>query len=455
MRSDEAPLPRAQGAAHQTTKFAFIDALRGYAVLMVITSHTGGMFPELPYPLKKLTNFGWNGVQLFFLMSCVTLLFSWRSDEAKGGANVTDFWARRLFRIAPMYYLAALFYFVIERPASGFDLGQMLASFAFVNAWHPALTPTIPGRWMVVPGGWSIGVEFTFYLVFPLIAVLIRSLRGAILFCGAALALGCIANPIMEQALQGRYTAIGVENFIYFWFPSQLPVFALGTVLYFILLRLRAAPQSPVAVLLRRFGTGLVLASIAACGVAANLPFPHRLPFAPPLIVPGLLAASLIFMLLAAVLGNDPKSPFINRPICRLGQVSFSAYLLHFAVLHKLPALLPALFDVTATGWRAIFTCFALWLVAVPSVFALSTITFAAVESPMIALGRRLLEARRAGRTWRRAAAGLAPATVAEAGRETAPGAFQGAFQDDGVKRSARQVRSSDCGAPPANSSTR
>src|ERR1700749_4071032 len=74
------------GGMHQTTKYGYIDALRGYAVLLVITAHAGGMFPLLPYPLKSLTNFGVHGVQLFFLMSCVTLMLSWRSDEAKGRA---------------------------------------------------------------------------------------------------------------------------------------------------------------------------------------------------------------------------------------------------------------------------------------------------------------------------------------------------------------------------------
>lgn len=381
-------------SAHQPTKFAFIDALRGYAVLLVITCHTGGMFRELPYPLKKLTNFGWHGVQLFFLMSCVTLLLSWRSDEAKGRASVTDFWMRRLFRIAPMYYLAALCYFVIERPLSGFDLGQLLATLGFVNAWHPALTPTVPDRWMVVPGGWSIGVEFTFYFTFPLMAAMVRSMRGAIAFCGFALAVGCIANPIMNEALRNNYSTTAVENFLYFWFPNQLPVFALGTVLYFVLLRLREKSDGAIPTLLRRYSTPVVLLCVAAAVIAANLPFPSRLPFALPLILPTLLVASLIFMVVVVALGNDPRSPFINRAICSLGQVSFSAYLLHFAVLHKLPQLLPGVFDLAATGWRAIFVCFVLWLVVVPMTFALSMVTFRTIENPMIGVGRRFLEAR-------------------------------------------------------------
>jgi peptidoglycan/LPS O-acetylase OafA/YrhL len=396
------PSVRPVVAEHQTTKFAYIDALRGYAVLLVITCHTGGMFPELPYPLKKLTNFGWHGVQLFFLLSCVTLLLSWRSDEAKNRASVTDFWARRLFRIAPMYYLAALLYFVIETPPSGFDFGQLLASFAFVNAWHPTLIPTVPDRWMVVPGGWSIGVEVTFYFLFPLMAMVVRSMRAAIVFCVVALVMGSVANGIMGDALRGNYSAPAIGNFLYFWFPNQLPVFALGTALYFFLLRLRANPEGATAIVLRRYGTLIVLACFAAGLVAANLPFPSYLPFTPPLMVPALLVASLMFMIVAAVLGNDPSSPFVNRAICSLGQVSFSAYLLHFAVLHKLPQLLPSVFDVGATGWRAIIVWFALWLVVVPMTYALSVITFRAVENPMINVGRNLL----AGLFNRRAAAG-------------------------------------------------
>lgn len=381
-------------SAHQTTKFAYIDALRGYAVLLVIICHAGGMFPELPYPLKKITNFGWHGVQLFFLLSCVTLLLSWRSDEAKGRASVTDFWTRRLFRIAPMYYLAALLYFIIETPLGGFDLGQLLASFTFVNAWHPTLIPTVPDRWMVVPGGWSIGVEVTFYFMFPMMAVLITVMRGAIVFCAVALAIGCIANPLMNDVLRDSYSAPAIGNFLYFWFPNQLPVFALGAVLYFVLQWLQAKPEHAIAIILRRYGTVIVLACVAAGVGVANLPLPASLSFASPLVVPAFLVASLIFMVVVAVLASDPRSPFINRPMCSLGQVSFSAYLLHFAVLHKLPQLFPTAFDVGATGWQAIVAWFALWLVVVPVTYALSMITFRTVENPMIQMGRRLLASR-------------------------------------------------------------
>ncbi|GGF10918.1 acyltransferase [Aliidongia dinghuensis] len=361
----------------------------------MITAHTGTAFAELPYPLKRLTNFGWNGVQLFFLMSCVTLLMSWRSEETDGRASALDFYVRRMFRISPMYYLAALFYFLVEPPPTGFDLKQLLAALAFVNAWHPALAPTVLDRWNVVPGGWSISVEFMFYFMFPLMAALVRSMRAALLFCGLAVLAGCVVNPVMEQALRDNYSTTAVQNFLYFWFPNQISVFALGTVLYFILLWVQANPLSWISAALRRHSAAIICACLGACAISTALPFPERLPFSFPLLIPTFLVASLIFVVIVAAMATSPRSPFVNRFACELGKVSFSAYLFHFAVLHELPRLLPILFDTDATGWRAIFSCFALWLATVSTTYGLSAITFHTVEDPMIRMGRRLLRLRR------------------------------------------------------------
>jgi peptidoglycan/LPS O-acetylase OafA/YrhL len=384
-------MPHQPGPVHDTRKYAYIDAIRGYAVLLVITCHTGGMFAQLPYPLKKLTNFGWHGVQLFFLTSCVTLLLSWRSDEAKGQAGAAGFWVRRLFRIAPMYYLAAVFYFVAETPKSGFDAAQLLATLGFVNAWHPVLIPTVPDRWMVVPGGWSIGVEFTFYAIFPLMAVLVRTMRAGLLFLAASLVIGCWANTMAAHGLQPQYGPVATRNFIYFWFPNQLPVFALGTLLYFVLQWLHANPGTLAAKSMRRAATPVIVLCVAAGVLVANAGFPQALPFAGPLYIPAFLMAALIFMVFVAVLALNPASMFINRPIRALGQVSFSAYLLHFAVLHALPRRFAAVFDIRATGWHAIFTFALLWAFVVPVTFLMSWVTFRFVESPMINAGRHVL----------------------------------------------------------------
>ena len=47
------------GAEHPV--FAYIDAVRGYAILLVITSNLTFSYPELPYPVHRLTVLGWHG----------------------------------------------------------------------------------------------------------------------------------------------------------------------------------------------------------------------------------------------------------------------------------------------------------------------------------------------------------------------------------------------------------
>ena len=202
-------------------KQGYIDAVRGWAILLVITCHTGGVFPELPYPIRKLTNFGWHGVQLFFLASAVTLCMSWHNSQERGTASSYAFFVRRFLRIAPMYYVGALIYYIAEPPATGFDGWQLLRSFTFVNAWSPDWTPTT-GGWMVVPGGWSIGVEVSFYLIFPILITFITSLARACLLFIVAIAAAWTFNHIGLQML-ASYSDAARWNFLYFWFPTNFP----------------------------------------------------------------------------------------------------------------------------------------------------------------------------------------------------------------------------------------
>ena len=45
-------------AADHKSKLAYIDCLRGYAVLLVIATHTVEVYRQMPYPVHKLATFG-------------------------------------------------------------------------------------------------------------------------------------------------------------------------------------------------------------------------------------------------------------------------------------------------------------------------------------------------------------------------------------------------------------
>ena len=362
-------------------KLDYIDAVRGWAILLVITCHVGGMFAELPYPVKKLTNFGCHGVQLFFLASAVTLLLSWNRVKERDAAKTRHFFLRRFFRIAPMYYAGALLYFLVDPPEDGFDLLQLLRTLLFVNVWQPEGIPTTPG-WIVVPGGWSIGVEFTFYALFPILATLVTSLPRALLFFVCAMAVAFGSNQAGAVWLSA-YSETASGNFLYFWFPNQMPVFALGFVLYFVLRRTPAFG-------LRVLTTYACLAALLVAYVALAEHPGTGSKFSLHNPAPPILLASLLFMVFILLLGRGPATLATHPFIRKIGVLSFSAYVLHFLFVHQIPRLSGGLIDTGATGYAAIASFALLWSATLLATIGTSYLAHRLIELPGVELGRRL-----------------------------------------------------------------
>lgn len=62
-----------------TTKYDYIDIVRGVAILAVVLVHVGSILPELSPLPTALYTYGNLGVQLFFVASALTLCMSMRS----------------------------------------------------------------------------------------------------------------------------------------------------------------------------------------------------------------------------------------------------------------------------------------------------------------------------------------------------------------------------------------
>ena len=363
----------------------YIDGVRGWAILMVITCHVGSAFAELPYPVRKITNFGWHGVQLFFLASAITLLMSWHRSQVHDMRAVKYFFLRRFLRIAPMYYSGALIYFIADPPATGFDLAQLLRAFTFVNVLRPDWVPTT-GGWMVVPGGWSIGVEFTFYAMFPVLATMVTSLQRAAVLSLAAMVIAVASNWLGSAWLSG-VDPISATNFLYFWYPNQLPVFALGFIMYFVVSRpdqLNLSKRIAYASLII-----LAMAYVVAAEYCLNL---SR--FTLDNLVPPIFVASLIFMGFIFVLARGPETLATHPIVRRIGVLSFSAYVLHFLFIEFLPAWSGGWIDVHATGYAAIANFAAMWLLTVACTVLAATAAHVMIEQPGIELARRLTSRR-------------------------------------------------------------
>jgi peptidoglycan/LPS O-acetylase OafA/YrhL len=123
----------------------------------------------------------------------------------------------------------------------------------------------------------------------------------------------------------------------------------------------------------------------------AYVPLGHHLGGRP--YVPASLAVSIALM--AFIIGLSANhGPFVNRYAAAIGQVSFSAYLLHFAVLN-LYGQFPAVFHTAATGVSAIVAYIIGWIVAVAVTYAGSWVSYRVVEQPMTNVGKALIRAKR------------------------------------------------------------
>jgi len=367
------------------TRLPHVDSMRGIAILLVVMVHTAQSVDGKPEALRLFTDYGQMGVQAFFVASAYTLCHSWfgRADE---GDRLSAFWIRRYFRIAPLYFLGIPLYLLVETlwsaargdgavvPPQYLDAWNILANLAFVHGFVPAANNNI------VPGGWSIGTEMAFYAVFPLLAAVLSAAaaRGRTALLATAVAAVALSQAGLGPAMALTGLQIGNNGFLYFNLLVQLPVFVFG-MLYYMLERDGCWPLRGAA------GNAIGLAA----GTAATLLVwygDHPLRFA---WIP--VAAALSFLCLFRLLALCPAAN--PRWLRRLGELSFSIYLLHFVFAHKLVYAV-AEEVVALIGPVAAVAVFVPATVGVTAWLARWTERW--IERPGIALGRRLIAARRA-----------------------------------------------------------
>jgi peptidoglycan/LPS O-acetylase OafA/YrhL len=363
-------MPEASGPVRH---FDYINALRGYAILMVIAVHTSQAFPDIPASFAKILNQGARGVQLFFVTSALTLSMSWvaRNESA------ANFYTRRFFRIAPMFWIAIAFFLWLNGTAgsisapAGIGVRHVLMTLLFIQGFCP---DTITS---VVPGGWSVADEVIFYALFPLIVppLLKASWKSLLMVAIAAMIVGPRLSWFFDSFLHHQPGSDSVAG-VYFslWFPRQLPCFLFGIMLF----RLSAEGRS-IPVLLAKY------ACVLAIALMLLIPFLDGIKYALPL--GEATTYGIVFSLFVFSLMHWPDSPLVGRPIDWIGKVSYSAYFLHFIVLRILP-LLPS------TGWPVVDWAYMYSTVVLVTV-ALSSLTYLMIEKPMIRLGGVLIAAGR------------------------------------------------------------
>lgn len=370
-------------AVHSVQKFGIIDQTRALAVALVVWIHSHQEINGLYFATDWVFNFGAMGVQLFFLASAFTLCHSMAS---RGDVDLGDFYMRRFFRIAPLYYIAIVFYFVWRyglyvnfdsEEFLNYDAAGIVLNFLFLNGFSPF------HQNFVVPGGWSIAAEFAFYAVFPFLYRYMIDLKPSVIL---AIAIGltvCSAGGqyILFQLVNSR-TSLDLSNdqsgFFYFIVFNQFPVFILGMYVYAMRERDVSIGMALLGALL--IAVGFLILNDRTYDTSVDAAFYHVV-----------ISAGFAFILIWAISRSKLRPPSSDRRFATLveeaGRRSFSIYIFHFAVL-----------DVVRLVYNRIqpdidpnIAPFLIFAVVLVVTYWVAGYSVKYIENPGVALGKRLM----------------------------------------------------------------
>ena len=209
----------------EASRFDGIDVLRGISILAVVLLHTSirmhfagfSLAPLMPdWLFHFLFRNGNNGVTVFFAVSGFLItLTSLRRFGSLARISPKAFYRIRFARIAPLLLLLLAVLSCLHLLAvDGFHIRQvplpqaLFAAVTFHLNWLEAVHGYLPANWDVL---WSLSVEETFYLFFPLVCLLLLRLRRSLTVYIAVLlvfiAIGPFAravwttNPICRRSL--------------------------------------------------------------------------------------------------------------------------------------------------------------------------------------------------------------------------------------------------------------
>lgn len=339
-------------------RYGAIDGLRGYLAFSVFIHHfvltwywknTGQW--ERP-PEAYFQNLGKFGIAIFFMIT--GFLFISKLLSSTKPIDWYRLYQSRVFRIYPLYLFAVLLMTVIVFYQSQLQMNvDGLTLFKQYFRWlifhGDKINDYVETRRIIAGVDWTLKYEWLFYILLPLIAMLINKGRLAIFIVLIGLALLFI-YPVRIEYFYTRYFILFAIGGLAVVLKSKLAGFEQWI----------NAPLASIVVL---------LALVAAIFYPNTFSFLH------------VIFMSLFFIPIA--LGNTLFGLLKTKASIYLGEISYSIYLLHGAVLYVLFTLL----NINIGTLSLVNTLMWLPLVGVLVLFV-ATATYLAIERPFMRFGK-------------------------------------------------------------------
>lgn len=283
-----------------------IDGLRTVAVIPVILFHAG----------FAVFSGGFIGVDIFFVISGYLITATIMADLQAGRFSLTGFYERRARRILPALLLVTAccipfaWLWMMPEEFRAFSDSLIAVSLSGANFlfWYRSGYFAPEASEIPLLHTWSLGVEEQYYMLFPLLMMLVWKRRpGRLLAIVAALALASL--------VYSQWASFAAPSANFYLLPSRAFELLAGSICSLLQARRMPRGSDPLSLL----GFAMVLVSLFYFG--EETPMPSVLTLFP--------VVGTALVLLFARQGTRVAALLSTRPFTLVGKISYSAYLWH------------------------------------------------------------------------------------------------------------------------------
>lgn len=306
------------------TYYPALDGLRTIAVGIVLCAHGGVTYFRS----------GGVGVDIFFVLSGFLITTILITEQARsGGINFRNFYARRFLRLAPALVLCcALTAGIALGLGRAFPGTEIALALSYTTNWALAL---YNHQFAWLNHCWSLSIEEQFYMLWPLVILLLCRVVKSSRARAVVLVVGAAAIAIYRATRVGIYT----DERINFGLDTRMDTLMTGAALACLV---HSLPGGKFPDALGRF-LGRFLAPVAFVGLFAVI---HFVTWYSPwmgwigYVLVGGAAVLVVADLVAG--GHSLLAPVLAwRPLVFIGRISYGLYLYHLPIYFAVEILMP------------------------------------------------------------------------------------------------------------------
>lgn len=303
--------------ASSRVHYPALDGLRGVAILLVVFYHN--------FDFSEYFFFGWLGVDLFFVLSgyLITDILI-KTVHAKN--YFKNFYAKRILRIFPLYFLSLIILLLILPLIKNFPLDLSVYAdnqwwfWTYLQNWF-LIFKNVSHPNYAMHHYWSLAVEEQFYIIWPFVIYFFKKPKPLLIITGLILT-GVIITRFSLWTFQ-------IKDFNYFglYTYTRIDGICIGSML--------ALLQFMKSAFIKKYFTGiiLVLALINFLFFFFNRSNQFSFPF---LAVVGYTTFAALFALLIHEIVINESRLFNGllkfSPLRFMGKISYGLYILHWPV---------------------------------------------------------------------------------------------------------------------------